>query len=57
MDYLEVDDLRLSGELNDKGQMIICNEDIYIPINKERAKIIITHMAELFDINLQRGKL
>ena len=52
MDYLEVGDLRLSGDLDDRGQMIICSEDVYIPIDKERAKIIIAHMADLFDINL-----
>ena len=56
MDDLEVDDLIFSGELDSRGWMSIFNEDICSPIDKEDAKRIITHLANLFDISLSRGK-
>jgi hypothetical protein len=60
MDDLEIEELTFSGDLCNRGWMDIKNTDegdLVLCLNKEEAKSLITHMAELFDINLKRGNV
>lgn len=58
MSDLEIEELTFSGNLDNRGWMDIRQSHdggLVLVINKEEAKKLITHLAELFDINLKRG--